>query len=230
VSLVQARSSNGAFASSTSGAIVMSSNVTAGSLLLGGWRAGSSTSWLGLSDSANGAYTDIGTDYDVGVARSRIAYRLNSAGAADTVTFSWTPAATPRGHVLEFSQIQTSGAFDQTANATGTGTALTAGAVTITISTNTEFVFGWFNVNADVTFSAASGWTLVSGTNSPDTRTCFVYQEVNSSGTYTPAVNASSSVTWLGQTASFRSTNTASATAHSAPIFKRPTRVWRVYR
>jgi hypothetical protein len=49
----------------------------------------------------------------------------------------------------------------------------------------------------------------VTGTNSPDTRTCFVYQEVSSSGTYTPAVNASASVTWLGQTASFITTNAA---------------------
>lgn len=213
MSLVQARSSNGAFASGLNGTIAFSSNVTAGNMLLAAMRSGSATPFLNIDDNVNAGvdYTTVVGDYDVGAARSRMTYFLNTAGGADTVQYNWTVTATPRAHQLEFSAIATSSALDQSANATGTGTALTAGAVTVTITTLTQFIFAFFSVSADVTFSQSAPWTLVTGTNSPDTRTCFVYQEVSASGTYTPAVTASSSVTWLGQTASFISTNSAGA-------------------
>ncbi len=211
MSLVQAISSNGSMAISTSGSIIMPSSVTAGSLILAGWRAANDTTWIQLDDTVNGAnsYSPIGGEFDVAPARSRLLYILNSAAGADTLTYQWTPASQPRAQQLEFSAIATSGAPTGSANATGTGTALAAGQVLITIVGFTQFIFGFFSVDADVTFSTSGAWTIVTGTNCPDTRTCFVYQEITSSGWYTPAVNANGSVTWLGQTASFLSTNSA---------------------
>lgn len=159
---VQTPAGGAANASATSITLAFGSNVTAGSLIVVGWRYGSSARTVTLSDTLGNTYANVtaseafnatdGTTVGIG-------YAMNSGAGADTVTFAISGAAANlRFAISEFSGGATSSAFDQANAATGNTSPLSAGSVTPGVNGELIFVVAHEGNNGD--FTAGTDFTL----------------------------------------------------------------------
>jgi hypothetical protein len=111
-------------ASGASLEVSYTTNVQAGDLLVGKFRANGTTS---VSDSVNGAWTKAASTTSEGVTHS-VWYRQNAAAGKTKVTVSGATSGSLRAVLGEYSGVATSGALDQTSCNQGTTTSVTTGA------------------------------------------------------------------------------------------------------
>lgn len=136
------------------------SNVTAGSLLVAALSVGATARTITLSDSLTQTFVlaSSGTNVTDGHA-TYIYYFANTAGGADTVTFSISGAASPlRIGVSEFSGAATASPVEKVNNASGNSTTPASGNVTPT--TDGQLIFAVARNAAATTFTAGTDFTL----------------------------------------------------------------------
>lgn len=133
---VQSKTNGVVDVSGTSCAVAFDSNVTAGNLLIGYVYAGDANAIIAVTaaDTLGQTWSQAvlqrqSTDKHVGA----IFYFANTAGGANTVTFTFTGGTpTDRCSVAEFSGAATSSPLDQTNHAEGSSTTPTSGSITPT--------------------------------------------------------------------------------------------------
>ncbi len=155
---------------STSGSslnVAYTTNVQAGDLLVGQFRANGTTS---VSDSVNGSWTEAVQTTSEGVTHS-IWYRQNASAGKTTVTVSGETSGSLRAVLGEYSGAAMSGALDQTSCNQGTSTSVTTGAIASVGSGELLFAgVGAFEHPITVTAGSSNGVaatlrTQFSGTN-----------------------------------------------------------------
>lgn len=160
VAKVQQASAN-AGAAGTTVAATFGSNNTSGNLLVATvtWWRNATTTTCSVADTANGAWTAVGTPSSVTAfglnLRSQVFYKANCAAGANTVTATTSGTVDDRSiAVFEFSGCATSSVLDN--NASGSGSSATPSFDIATVDANSLIVGCWWNGN---TFGAGANYT-----------------------------------------------------------------------
>lgn len=155
--------------SATSVNLAFGSNVTAGSLIVGGWRYSVGGETVTLSDTLGNTWTSNSVQVVVagdGNSTQGVGFASGSAAGACTVTFAITGAAKNlRFSTSEYSVTAGAASVDQTITATGTSTTPASGAVTPT--SDGQLFYCTCHTANGVTYTAGTDYTV--NTTVPET-------------------------------------------------------------
>lgn len=142
----------------TPAAQAFGSAVTAGSTLWVGMRFNGTVSATSCSDNINGAWTQLGTQQDIGGISFAVYYKENASAGTPTLTLNGTGASAVRAEYAEYGGMAAA-SFDKTAQATGTSTTPSSG-TTANRTQAAEVLLGFVGTVGGNTFTAGTNFTL----------------------------------------------------------------------
>ena len=192
--------------------LAYTSNVTAGSVLIAAGRVGGGAATphtVTCSDSLNGSWTVISFSNakrsDLG--EVIMCYFINSAAGANTVTISWTEAATSfRWGVHEYRDAANSNySVDQTNSANGASGSPSGYAVTTTANAELILAVTGNNVGGGFTITAASGYTLRTEIPASASARAATEEQIGNINTYNADFTyADTTSAWVAAVATFK--------------------------
>ena len=167
-----------------------------------------------VTDTVGNTYAAVGVpSTTVNNSSGQLFYAKNIAAGANTVTATFSSSANFRFlYIHEYTNVDKTNPFDQSANANGFGTAVDSGPFTTT--SPTELL-----VSGSMTFDAQSagvGWTSRSTFSSGLTQD----RVVTSTGSYNATATVASNQSWMIQAASFRAAQVPPSAPSVAPALQ----------
>jgi chitodextrinase len=190
----------------TSATLAFPANTNAGNFIAVAIRAGKTGQIFTVTDTAGDLYNKaVQLSLTNDSTTLAIYYAENINGGATTVSVSDSVnGGTLRFSIFEYAGLAQVNSLDGTATGQGTSATVTTGAATL--ASSGDLVIGALTSSSGRTFTAGAGWTLEEGVpGAPNTKLAVEDQISTSPGSVAGAATLSSSDSWGGVVAAFRS-------------------------